>query len=364
MNMNWTPVANNMLSGRWAPAACLLADGKTAVIAGGYDYAVKSCVATIDLFDEATRRFRASKARLNVPRDFVQANLLPDGTVLLSGGFNDDSASLDTAEIYDPASDSCRLAQARMIQHRELFQTVALKNGTILLLGGLDLWARKSVATAEIYDSSNGTFSETKGHMAQDRFGHSACALSDGRVLIVGGTHWDIRKKETRVLDSAEIYDPATQTFRLAAGRLQTPRDRPTTTLLPDGDVLIYGGQGASGAAVATAELFDSRTEQFQVIPAAPQEPRMAHDAVLIPRLGYVLIAGGWNAMTRATTATSVLFDPIRKSFASLPNLPFASHDPALLAFPDGEVLCAGGKSVSDGKSASVDAGALIAPGP
>jgi len=218
---------------RWSPAACALSDGKTAVIAGGYSYSYGYCVNTIDLFDESTCLFVISRAHLTYPRDFAQANLLPNGTVLISGGFNDVWASLDVAEIYDPSTDTCKTVTCKMNQHRELFQAVTLRDGRVLLTGGLDLWARGTVATCEIFDPQTCLFTPTAEAMRQDRFGHAACALPDGRVFVVGGTHWNLRKHETAVLDSAEIYDPTTELFHTVKGHLDVARDRPTATLLP-----------------------------------------------------------------------------------------------------------------------------------
>ena len=74
-----------MTDGRWAPSAVVLADGKTALIAGGYSYATRNCVASADLFDEATRRFRPATGHLNAERDFATATLLPSGQVLIAG---------------------------------------------------------------------------------------------------------------------------------------------------------------------------------------------------------------------------------------------------------------------------------------
>ena len=357
----WKLVPNTMSDSRWAPAACVLANGKSAVIVGGYSFALDSCVPSIDIFDEATGRFRRSRARMTYPRDFAQANLLPNGDVLISGGFNDVWASLDTAEVYDPTTDSCRPAAGKMNQHRELFQAVNLRNGQTLLTGGLDLWVRHTVATAEIYDPATDRFTPTKSTMAQDRFGHAACVLADGRVLIVGGTHWSLSRKESKVLASAEIYDPSTGLFHTTAGSLDSGRDRPTATLLPSGQVLIYGGQGPKGTAVTSAELFDPSTEMFTPIVSPPQGPRMAHCALLLPTVGKVLIAGGWDTADSKSPATALVYDPSSNQFQNMPDLPFATLDAAMLAFPDGTVLYAGGKTAFKQKSGSSSQGAVIA---
>jgi hypothetical protein len=355
----WHQCVNDMSDARWAPGACVLTDGTHAVIAGGFSYDAGGCVSSIDIYDEHTNSFRLSKARLTYPRDFPQANLLSDGKVLFCGGFSDVWASMNAADIYDPVTDICILAKGKMHQHRELMTSAHLPDGRIIFIGGLDLWARGTVATAEIYDPATQEFTWSKGYLHQDRFGHASCLLADGRVFIVGGTHWNLHRRESKVLDSAEIYDPKNDQFTLCAGHLAVARDRPTANLLPDGKVLVYGGQSTGGASVTTAEIYDPATDSFSTMPIPAQTPRMAHSSVTLAN-GEVLASGGWDADIKATTSSSVLVDSAINQVIDLAPLPFASHDAAMVIFPDNAVLVAGGKTVVNGHEGSTAQGALM----
>ena len=74
---------------------------------------------------------------------------------------------------------------------------------------------------------------------------HTATLLFDGKVLVAGGYNGGH-------LDSAELYDPASQTW-IATSSLTSARARHTATLLSNGQVLAAGGLDG----LSSAELYD-----------------------------------------------------------------------------------------------------------
>jgi WD40 repeat protein len=119
-----------------------------------------------------------------------------------------------------------------------------LKDGTVLVTGGLDS-NNQALASAELFDPTTDTFTPTTGAMETIRSGHTATLLSDGTVLVAGGSGGT----------TAELYDPTTGTFT-GTGSMQIARAGHTATLLKDGTVLVTGGLNLRGHALAAAELY------------------------------------------------------------------------------------------------------------
>ncbi|CAF4000974.1 unnamed protein product, partial [Rotaria sp. Silwood1] len=70
--------------------------------------------------------------------------------------------------------------------------------------------------------------------MSHPRRWHTATLLTNGKILVTGGSNFDI-------LNSAELYDPLTGTWTISGG-MKHPRGVHTATLLTNGKVLVSGG--------------------------------------------------------------------------------------------------------------------------
>jgi hypothetical protein len=171
--------------------------------------------------------------------------LLPNGKVLVAGGFTDVPWS-SSAELNDPATGSWT-ATASLSIGRQFPTATLLPNGKVLVAGGFNNFS--GVAIAELYDPANGSWTAT-GSLNTGRWFHSAALLLNGKVLVASG--YASTSGETA---SAELYDPANGSWTFT-GSLNTARNNFTAMLLPDGKVLVAAGRLSTEGLLASAELY------------------------------------------------------------------------------------------------------------
>jgi hypothetical protein len=224
------------------------------LIAGGSKSAIPAgTLASAELYDLTTGTF-APTGSMAAARAPYSAALLPNGKVLIAGGYGPAIGSvLASAELYDPSSGTFS-ATGAMSKARASYAESLLPNGKVLIAGGTSNGDNTgTLASAEVYDPATGAFAPT-GNLNAGRFYTSTAALlPNGHVLLAGG-----RGSSAAFLTSAEVYDPASGTFLYVGTGMSAIHFRSTLLMLPNGKALIAGGTNASAAAIATAELYDS----------------------------------------------------------------------------------------------------------
>jgi hypothetical protein len=135
----------------------------------------------------------------------------------------------------------------------------------------------------------------TKGAAVPGRHGHTATYLPRvNKVLLFGGAVWNADGTES-FLKSAEVYDPATGTFTELAPP-SNARAYHTATALPDGRVLILGGfsvLNGQTAPLGSGVLIDVNADNPYVKVFRMRLPRAHHTATLLEDVGVVGIVGG-----------------------------------------------------------------------
>jgi hypothetical protein len=259
--------------------------------------------------------------------------VMQDGRVLIAGGTtvpDDSSMAVNTAEIYTRSTDTVTPVASTMGSVRWHDAAIPLLDGKVLVVGGTCGGCANDAGTsADLFDPATNTFTPTTHPLNHPRYYVRAVLMVDGRVFISSAGDPTI-----------EIYDPTTQTFTLVDHtQIHTYG---FVVRLRDGRVLL----GAGDATTRAAEVFD-----FDLGTTGPTAtPLVEGRAMLIAHTlpsGQVLIVGGANSSAGGIidpTSSIELFDPATNSFALAPYAlatPRTWHAGALVR--DGTVLVMGG---------------------
>lgn len=274
---------------------------------------------------------------MSIARAAHTSTLLPNGQVLVVGGFHSDDGSetpVASAELYDPQRQ--RFVPTGALNEARVSHTATLlNNGQVLIVGG---WtAGRRTATAELYDPASGEFTYTSS-LQSPRAGMTATRLNDGRVLIAGG-----ERQRNRHQPVAEIYDPAIEKFSPGAA-LNTPRSAHTATLLDDGRVLLVGGSINYETVLASAELYDPQMDVF-ITTGSLTTARHKHAAVQL-RNGSIMVVGGSDAGDwDGQLASSEIYDVVSETF--VPGSPLSAARfklaDAVIPLSNGDIFIGGG---------------------
>ncbi len=232
----FTKLTAKMRSARTSHAASLLADGRVLLTGGQTDNNNGDGTNTAEIFDPVTQSFTSVQSKMTSYRGGHASESLPDGTVVIMGGYYNDSSQA-TAELFNPKTLRFTALTSRMKMGRSEFGATALTNGRVLITGGNS--SRSTDNTAEFFDPRTRSFSALSSRMTTARGGHGASRLADGSVLVSGGAKglWPLV-----VLKSAEIFNPKTLKFNSTSATMTTARFWPTQTTLNDGSILLTGG--------------------------------------------------------------------------------------------------------------------------
>lgn len=222
-----------MLKGRWYPTNTTLPNGEVLTLAGTDETGAN--VPTPEVWNGAEWRPLTS-ATLGLPY-YPRMFVAPDGRVFYAGE-EQQSRYLDVT-----GTGSWINGPIHQFGIRDYGSAVMYEPGKILYVGGGD----PPTNTAEIIDLNQPTPAWTyTGSMAVARRQLNATLLPTGEVLVTGGTRGSGFNDLRGAVRSAELWNPATGTWREVASSAVSRIYHSSALLLPDGRVL-YTGSGDGG---------------------------------------------------------------------------------------------------------------------
>jgi N-acetylneuraminic acid mutarotase len=351
--MSASAVADPPPAPRAGHASVTLADGRV-MVSGGYD-TTELALATVEIFDPATKQWAALPALAETRKDHT-ATLLADGRVLVVGGLTLDPAttnwSMLGATAFDPKAGTWTHV-AQMPSPRTEHTATRMTDGRVLITNGLPE-RFDDLAAPAVYEPRTDRWTATRP-LQRPRIGHAAVALANARVAVIGGMSADFKtsvvdggtlKEQTYdLLDSIEVWDAGSWT---AAGQLVENRGSPTATVLPDGRILVVGGE-SSKRFLASAELCDLTAKRCTKT-GALSVARAGHRDVLLATGEVAVIGGDTGALPTPTRVGAIeIWNPKTGTWRKAGTLkhPRREHTASLL--PDGSVLVVGGDACGKG---------------
>jgi hypothetical protein len=308
--------------------------------------------------------------RESPPTSLSRANsvVLPDGEVVFLGGFDLHTGQpLNRPLLFDP-KDNRWTQGAPLPGQQSGFAIAALLNGSVLIAGGGGLLGGvgaipvagaagggaagefKLLTTTWLYSPQLDLWSKG-GDLHIARSGAAAVVLTDGRVLIAGGsvpltTPIQLPDGTTNFFGystSAEIFDPQFNSWSLA-GSMHFARGSTALLALRHGMAVAAGGcdfanqQLGLGIPLNNTEVFDPSTTSWTVTAPLP-EPRCGATGVLL-RDGRALVTGGsFSNNQQGSVTNAFLYDEQKRTWTTAGSTVAGSSAPILLA--DGKVFVA-----------------------
>ena len=300
-----------------------LADGRV-LFTGGVDATTGQATNAAAIYDPTTQT--TTTLSMAVARAGHGASLMGNGKVLVTGGL----AAFDlanpltlftglqvTTEIFDPVTNAFTPGP-NMLEARALHTSTTLTNGQVFIAGGISLLPFVNLptvsATAYRFNPATNSFG-IPSLFSGGRFLHSACPLSNGRVLLVGGLTLDLSAFLTsgQITDlivgtrtDCQLFVPSFiggfGTFSTVNG-MQVGRAGAAVAPLPNGGALIAGGfqlaidATTSTFAVTATETADTFAQSPNTITATGSmaAPRLFPTTVNLPDGTIMVVGGGPN---------------------------------------------------------------------
>ena len=226
---------------RSVPLAATLGDGRILVVSRDPNTADRS---TSEILEPGKSAWAAGPA-FPAHTDIVDLVAFGESGAFAVGFFGGDSDPVSVAYRLDPTRDAWVKTD---VPPGLGYDLVALPDGGILAIGGSDggdLMGGTGALTGAVsrFDPAIGLWAKG-APMASPRSGVQIVALSDGRVLVAGGTADDPNESHGTTLGTTEIYDPTADRWATSSDLL-TPRMEGQAIRLADGSVLILGGYDA-----------------------------------------------------------------------------------------------------------------------
>jgi hypothetical protein len=201
----WAPTGDLNVA-RYGHTATLLPDGSVLIAKGSNDGDLASTLSSAERYDPISGTWSLIDDPTRYSSVLHTATLMPDGRVLFTGGYpgnggQGNPTTLASSELFDPVTGLWEII-GNLNEGRDSHTATPLPDGKLLVAGGFNWNFRTYVANTELYDPVTATWMTTSS-LGTPRIHHTATPLADGTVLVAGG---ETGLYGSIALESAERY--------------------------------------------------------------------------------------------------------------------------------------------------------------
>ena len=267
-------------------------------------YCVEFCLTSVFLDDPSTNAWTAL-AKMTVARGYQGQTTLSDGRVFTIGGSFSGGQFIKNGEVYDPKTNTWTYLSGCLVQpmltadragiyrqdnHAWLF---GWRNGSVFQAG-----PSRNMNWYTMAGSGTQAGAGVRGNDADAMNGNAVMYdASQGLILAVGGAPDYDNATATSNANIIQIGNPSTTPKVTQISNMKYPRAFANSVILPDGHVLILGGQTYAVTftdtnAVMVPEIFNPTTLTFTPV-ASLASIRTYHSTALLLPDASVIIGGG-----------------------------------------------------------------------
>lgn len=293
---------SSMYRNRYEHRMNLLLDGRV-LITGGW-----SALNAAEIFDPISKKFVLISRPMQHHRADHQGVVLNNGDVLLTGGYQGTHGqftgldSTSSAELFEPTQERFIKIPSMKVP-RAGHSMTKLPDGRVVIIGGFH--PKRGLNSIELFDPVKKSFTFFRSRMVSGRGYHSAHLRPDGKIVIIGGY-----SEDAEAISSIELFDPYRDKIQKLPFQLNFPRGRHLSVQLDHGGIVLFGGDQKLNpalndhsdplAAHLSAEMLDLRIGRSSLLPDSLTFPRVDSTVVAVGRR-RLLIVGGQGQVSSIT---------------------------------------------------------------
>ncbi len=362
----WDPVTGTMTTQTYTvdlfcSGHAFMADGRLC-IAGG---APSGTLRATHIFDPIAETWTRVQD-MHQARWYPTVVTLPDGRILAASG-----TGANEVEIYDPATDTWQIVAGATRVFSELYPSLHLLPSGEIFYSRAG-WAQANMTlTQTAYLSLTGVASGTWNNLGQQQFpdrqeGTTVIQIDTTqsptatKIYVIGGGVSGLaalRNPLTAETIDVTTLSPGTTWTRTTD--MNFPRVNVNAVLLPDGTILVIGGQrngkwNSDPGAVLETEIYDPTTNTWSIA-SSMLFPRQYHSIAVLLQDGRVLTAGGVDPRPTTIQRDQRNMEIFSPSYLSMGTAPIISSAP-------GSLVWGTNFNIDSAESNSIDSVVLIRP--